>query len=493
MAFRATGAPKALLEAPKGGSNIVTGIGLYTSGNNRRAVAALWRAGANSMMDDVRFLGGHGTPLPDGSRERPYNSNQSADPNPSRHWDSQFPSLWVCDGGGGVFLDIWTPSTFAQAGMMVCDTQTEGRAYQISSEHHVRNEIEVRNAAHWSFYALQTEEERGESGFALPIEIDSSRDITFANFHSYRVISAFQPFPTAVKVNDSRDIHFRNFHCDSNSKASFDSSITDANNRLEIRQHEFANLDLTGVGGPGTQASSPTMARGAKMQKLAGGFYNISGGAVDARGNFYFVDAHWQRIYEWNDASRQLCLVSDAPLEPANLAIDHAGNLMVVSYADHGMVYSLTPSGEFARLKSSTQAAGARDLYLPVSDWRLNKDSLGHPAGYFVSSDTTAALAVGQDFLDGETSWGVESSPPIRSFGLGRAIPGRSFYITDESQIRTWSADVNPDGSLHNFRLFAEQGGEGVTSDARGNVHTAAGQIYVYDGAGHPEGAIEVS
>jgi len=39
-AFAGTGDPKALLEAPKGGSNVVIGIGLYTSGNNPRAVAA---------------------------------------------------------------------------------------------------------------------------------------------------------------------------------------------------------------------------------------------------------------------------------------------------------------------------------------------------------------------------------------------------------------------------------------------------------------------
>ena len=56
---------------------------------------------------------------------------------------------------------------------------------------------------------------------ALPIEIDSSHDITFANFHSYRVISSYQPFPWAVNVSNSRDIHFRNFHCDSNSKVEF--------------------------------------------------------------------------------------------------------------------------------------------------------------------------------------------------------------------------------------------------------------------------------
>lgn len=265
-AYEGIGAPKALLETPKGGSNIVIGIGLYTSGNNRRAVAALWKAGTGSMMNDVRFLGGHGTPLPDGSRENPY-FGRTPESSPDRQWDTQYPSLWITDGGGGTFLDIWTPSTFAQAGMVVSDTETEGRAYQISIEHHVRNELQLRHAAHWRFYALQTEEERRESGFALPIEIDSSHDITFANFHSYRVISSFQPFPWAVKVSNSRDIRFRNFHCDSNSKASFDSAIYDQSHEVELRQHEFAWLDLSGQAPrPEPVKPSRVAARGAKLE-----------------------------------------------------------------------------------------------------------------------------------------------------------------------------------------------------------------------------------
>ena len=43
---------------------------------------------------------------------------------------------------------------------------------------------------------------------------------------------------------------------------------------------------------------------------------------------------------------------------------------------------------------------------------------------------------------------------------------------------------MNPDGSLSDFRLFAEQGGEGVAVDSRGNVYIAAGQVYVYSPAG---------
>ena len=161
------GGPKPLLLAPKGGTTIVIGLGLYTNGVNPRALGAQWMAGPRSMMNDVRFLGGHGTTGLDGKRENPYNNAHSADPELARRWDSQYPSLWVTDGGGGTFFDIWTPSTFAQAGLRVSNTETSGRVYQMSSEHHVRYEVQLDHVANWELYALQTEAERGESGRAL--------------------------------------------------------------------------------------------------------------------------------------------------------------------------------------------------------------------------------------------------------------------------------------------------------------------------------------
>ncbi|MGO9200917.1 MAG: glycosyl hydrolase family 28-related protein [Limisphaerales bacterium] len=492
--YRGIGSPKALLEAPKGGRNLVLGIGLYTSGNNPRAVAALWKAGPASMMNDVRFLGGHGTPKPDGSRENPYNANHTADPDPNRHWDSQFPSLWVTGGGGGTFLDLWTPSTFAQAGMLVSDTETEGRVYQMSSEHHVRHEVQIRNAAHWRFYALQTEAERGESGFDLPLEIQSSHDLTFANSHIYRVISSFQPFPWAVKVSDSRNIRFRNLHCYSNSKVSFDAAVYDQTHGAQLRQREFAWLDLSGrPPRPGPAARSSVLARGARVEKLAGGFFNISGGVAGPQGDFYFVDAHWNRIYRWDQASRRLSTVSDYPLEPVNLAIDRAGNLLVVSYAGKGIVCTLGPGGGITLLKPETVTARAETtFFLPASDWRVNRESLAHPSAHFLSPDGTRVVPGGADFLRGAVSWGVKSSPQIRSFGLTPALPGQIFYVTDEAELTTWAAEVGADGSLGNFRLFADQGGEGVAADSRGNVYIAAGQILVYTPAGRLIETIDV-
>lgn len=492
--YQGVGPPKALLETPKGGSNIVVGLGLYTSGANPRVVAALWKAGARSMMNDVRFLGGHGTPQADGSRENPYNNNHTSDPDPNRRWDSQYPSLWVTDGGGGTFLDIWTPSTFATAGMLVSDTETEGRVYQMSSEHHVRYEVQVHKAAHWRFYALQTEAERGESGFDLPLEIDSSDDISIANLHMYRVISSFQPFPWAVKVSHSRDIHFRNVHCFSNSKVSYDCALFDQTHNVEVRHREFAWLDLSGrPPQPKRAGHSPVLAPGATVEKLAGGFFNISGGVCGPLGDFYFVDAHWQRIYRWDPESRQLSTISDFPLEPVNLAIGNDGNLLVVSYAGKGNVYRLNAQGDIEPLAPEPVAARvAKTFFLPVSDWRLNRESLSHPVAHFISPDGATILPVGADFLSGATSWGVKSSPQIRSFGLAPAEAGKPFYVTDEAELTTWSGVVKPDGSLSGLRLFAEQGGEGVAADLRGTVFIAAGQVYVYDPKGSLIDTIEV-
>lgn len=497
-AFQGVGGPKPLIEAPKGGTNILFGIGLYTNGINPRAVAAKWMAGATSMMNDVRFLGGHGTNKPDGTRENPYNNTHTADPDLNRRWDAQYPSLWVTDGGGGTFFDLWTPSTFSQAGMLVSNTSTEGRLYQMSSEHHARYEVQLHNVSNWHIYSLQTEEERGEGGLALPLEIVDSSNITIANLFLYRVISMFQPFPNAVEIQNSKNIRFRNVHSYSNSKVSFDTTIKDRVHGTEIRQREFASLTVSGNAPAAARASapSPVVAAGSKVVRLASGFYNISGGAVDPAGDYYFVDAHRQRIHRWSVASRQVSTVRDNTLEPTNLAFDKAGNLLVTSTLGSGTVYTFRPETRDQQItllaaQPVAPRPGSRAV-LPVSDWRVNKAALSQPAGQFVSPDGTTFLPVGQDFLSGAVSYGIKSSGQLRSFGLATAAVGQPAYFTDEADQTTWVGTVGADGAISGLKVFAYRGGEGVAVDVLGNVYIAAGQIYVYDKLGNEIETIEV-
>jgi len=159
------------------------------------------------MMNDVRFLGGHGTVDPNATWDKIYNNTHTADAKLERRWDGQYPSLWVTDNGGGTSSISGPRAPFSQAGLYISNTSTEGRVYELSSEHHVRNEVVLHHVSNWRIYALQTEEERGEGGFALPLEIQDSSDITIANLHMYRVVS-YQPFPNAIKVTNSKNIHF---------------------------------------------------------------------------------------------------------------------------------------------------------------------------------------------------------------------------------------------------------------------------------------------
>jgi len=499
-AFQGVGSPQPLLETPAGGTNIVTGIGLYTNGVNPRAVAAKWAASTNSMMNDVRFLGGHGTVDPNASAEESstiwqqiYNNTHTADSNLNRRWDGQYPSLWIT--GGGTFLDIWTPSTFAQAGLYISNTSVGGRIYQLSSEHHVRNEVVLDHASNWEIYALQTEEERGEGGFALPLDIRDSSNITFANLHMYRVVSSYQPFPHAIALSNSRKIRFRNLHCYSDSKVSFDNAIYDRSSNINIGQREFAWLTISGRAPQIPEKKpSPILPENAKVEQVATGFFNVSGGAVYATGNIYFVDAHQQTIYCWSASTRQLSKVRDNPLDPVQLFFDKAGDLIVVSYAGKGTVYSFKPGtpGDDITLLKAMPAAPRPSMtpVLPVDYWRNENDFLEmiptRKPYQFVSPDGTTFFPAGEDFVTGELYYGSKLNDTLRAFGLAPVVTANVTYVTDESGEKTYVGTVGTDGTISNLKLFTERGGEGLAVDEKGNVYIAAGQVFVYN----PEGAL---
>ena len=505
-AFQGIGGPKPLLETSQDGTNIVSGIGLYTNGINPRAVAAKWAAGTNSMMNDVRFLGGHGTIDPNWTAEESskvwkqiYNDTHSADSNPKRRWDGQYPSLWIT--GGGTFVGIWTPSTFAQAGVYISNSSAGGRIYELSSEHHVRNEVILDHASNWEIYALQTEEERGEGGFALPLDIRNSTNVTFANLHMYRVVSMVQPLKYAVSVTDSSNIRFRNIHCYSDSKASFDTTIYDQSHNSEIRQREFSWLTISGSAPlPRPAHASAVLAEGSKIEKLAGGFFNISGGATDRSGNVYFVDAKCQTIYRWTIATQQLSKVRDNPLDPVQLFFDKAGDLIVVSYAGNGTVYAFDPDSRNNDIKLlKAEPVGPRPglaAVLPADYWRNENDFLEtvpvKQPYQFISPDGTTFLPAGEDFVSGELYYGSKLNNTLRAFGFAPVVSGQPFYVTDESGEKTFTATVADDGTISNLKLFADQGGESVATDNNGNVYIAAGQVYVYNPAGEMIDTIEV-
>jgi len=94
--------------------------------------------------------------------------------------------------------------------------------------------------------------------------------------------------------------------------------------------------------------------------------------------------------------------------------------------------------------------------------------------------------------VSGELYYGSKFNDTLRAFGLAPAVAGQPYYISDESGEKTYVGAVGVDGAISNLKLFAEQGGESVTVDAKGNVYIAAGQVFVYSPSGDLIDTIEI-
>ncbi|HVY73725.1 MAG TPA: glycosyl hydrolase family 28-related protein [Puia sp.] len=510
-AFGGFGGPKALLESSEGGRNIVSGIGLSTGIDNPRAVACKWMAGAGSYLNDVKFIGGHGnmertwkqaTPQP-----KPAYRVEGYDPS----WDTQYWSLWITNGGGGVFKDIWSANTYASAGVYISNTSTPGRIYALSVEHHVRNEIRFNRVSNWKVYALQLEEESRESTECQPMELEDCHDMVFANLYMFRVIRVNKPFPYSIRNWNSFHIELLNVHNYSQIKYTTSLPLYDVNRNTEVRPWEFNRLFIEkAIPKPEYEANGAV--------RLATGFEMPEGACSDSHGNIYFCESRLRHIYKWSAETGTTSLLADYHWEPLSLACDKNDQLLVVfkyvpkpGYRIHGepevftnppdaagtsfsgwgnsgfgtLVYSVDPNNpdETIRLlekKKMRDMASVHQAFYPAHRWRdshdFNRIVVAEADSCFVAPDQTTIIPVVYDLA--------------RATCLTAALPGKPAYVSDEYDKRTVRLDTDGKGYLSNLSYFAEKGEFSTAVQTNGNVYIADGEIYIFDPSGKPLGTI---
>jgi hypothetical protein len=507
-AFGGFGKPVAMIETSKGGANIITGIGISTGRINPRAVACKWMAGKKSYLNDVKFLGGHGGMNKPGVKDSPglYRGNDSD------MWDTQYWSLWITDGGGGTFKNIWSANTYATAGVYVSNTNTPGRIYALSVEHHVRNEVRFNKVANWKVYALQLEEESRESTECQPLELEQTSDMVFANLYMFRVIRVNKPYPYAIRSWNNKNVELLNVHNYSQIKYTTTNSLYDIGTNMEVRPWEFARLFISGTLKSTTEIGN--------VKQLAKGFEFANSVCADSKGNIYFSEARMRRIYKWDVNTEAISLLADYPWEPLSLACDQNDKLLVVfkyvpkpgylvngkqeefknpadaagtSFSGWGnsgfasMAYSIDPENPnetISALKKEAMPIGKtiyRALY-PAHRWRdyhdFNTVSVNKPIECFVAPDGVTIIPLVYDLA--------------RASALTAAYPGKPVYTTDEYDKRTVQMDVSKEGYLSNLKYFAERGEFASATDAAGNVFIADGEIYEYDSGGKQINVIKV-
>lgn len=513
--FGGLGAPKAVLQTISHGRNVVSGIGIDAGGRNPRAVGCLWQAGPDSYMNDVKFIGGHGDMNEDGSDAPAYNDSRTADHHPDRTWDSQYWSLWITNGGAGTFKDIWTASPYASAGLYISDTETPGRIYAMSVEHHVRLEVKMRRVSNWKFLALQLEEEVAEGQDCQPIEISDCQDLLFANLFLFRVIWLPKPYPQAIRTWNVTDLEFYNLHNFTQVKLTIDNVVQDMDSGTAIRDWQLAFLRIS------SQLEGTRLIAGAKPVPLAKGFEFIDAICSDGKGNVYFADGRHKRIYCWSHSQNRLTLVSDLHYKPLSLACDTQGRLIVMAeyfppsgatcqgwpekyplpedaagtaygnwYSRLGSIpvaYSIDPQHPDSSMQRLPQVEFSRlgevkVAWHPANRWRDNNDYLRvcvrRPQRCFLALDKVTVIPVCYDL--------------IRASSLLPAIPGTTFHAVDEYLKRTVRFEVGSRGELSDPVVLAERGEHHVLASKEGRVYVPEGDLHVHASDGRKLERIEM-
>ncbi|MBQ4540954.1 MAG: SMP-30/gluconolactonase/LRE family protein [Alistipes sp.] len=524
-AFSGFGSPVAMVETSQGADNIINGIGISTGGYNNRAVGVKWTAGERSLLNDVKFVGGHGTmarpnPNAQGSQRRAARAISSPT-NPVAHqgldqaWDNQYWSLWITDGAGGTIKDIWTANTYAAGGIYISNTSAEGRIYAISIEHHVRSEARMRNVRNWKIYAMQFEEESREGKDCVSLVMDNCENLRFANTWFYRVIRVNTPRDYGMLVSNSRNIDFRNMRCWTQVLYLTAATAYDANKNLSIFPNDFARAVITG-----DEPSRREAGAVGDVVKIGQGYTFATGAVADSRGNVYFCENQLKKVYKWDAATGAVSLLADYPWKPFSLAVDTEDNLIVIcrydpqpgrmvdgrqetvgKLPDDNPMYSSWGNGGWAALAyaidlktegdtmtplervATSSVSSPKRVILPTHRWRddFEKVVQAMPATSFLAPD------------------GVTIIP--ETYDLGRSVqlfavePGQSepVYVAWEDPKTTAKYKVEADGRLTRLEGQPIKRGEyGLAVDGEGKLYLAEGQIFIYDQSGKVVDKIDV-
>lgn len=512
-AFGSFGPPKAVIETSEGGANIMTGIGVSTGASNTRAVGVKWMASADSYLNDVKFLGGHGTIRSKKVPRQGVARQSVAREQDESLWDTQYWSLWITNGGGGTFKNIWSANTYATSGTYVSNTATPGRIYAMSIEHHVRNEVRFNKVSNWKVYALQLEEESKESSECQPFELQDCSNMTFANLYMFRVIRVKMPYPYAIRSWNNRKVEFLNVHNYSQTKFPSTVPLFDVNANVEVRPWEFNRLVIKG-----NVPADVTNLETGKVAELAKGFEFADGSCRDSKGNIYFSEARARRIYKWSVETHSLSLIADFPWEPLSLGCDTKDNLLVVfkyvpkpGYLINGQPETFpNPPDASGTSFSGWGNNGFGTLVYAMNPEKpeetmhlLKKVPLGTVSNVFKTLNPSNRRRDSGDFNKVSTNqfqecWlapdGITIIPVVydlaRSNALVEGFPGKVLYGADEYLKRTVQFNVGKEGHLSEPQLFAEKGEFSSAVDSDGNVYIADGQIYIYDKTGKPIGDI---
>jgi gluconolactonase len=233
--------------------------------------------------------------------------------------------------------------------------------------------------------------------------------------------------------------------------------------------------------------SSSPVAKGERIEKLAGGFIFTEGPAADKEGNIYFSDIRNERIHKWS-VEGKLSTFREKSGGANGLYFDRDGNMLACEGLN-GRVVSIAPAGKVTVIADKYKGSGfnkPNDLWIdpkggvyftdPVYGKTVKKQE-GERV-YYLSPDRKKIICVINDM--------------VRPNGLIGTPDGKVLYVADPGDQKVYSLKINDDATLSGKRLFAPYMCDGMTIDNKGNIYITEQKVLIFDSEGKEIGQIEI-
>jgi len=231
----------------------------------------------------------------------------------------------------------------------------------------------------------------------------------------------------------------------------------------------------------------------AKPQLISHQFAFTEGASTDKKGNVFFTDQPNNKIWEY-DVNGKLSLFLDSAGRSNGMYFDHKGNLVTCA-DEHDQVWAISPKGKIKVLLTDYKGHlmnGPNDIWIDskggiyMTDpyyqrdyWARNQSDLDGEKVYYLPKNSKQPIIVDADLKKPN---GIVGTPD-----------GKYLYVSDIGAGKTYKYTINANGTLSNRQLIINQGSDGMTLDARGDIYLTGKGVTIYNPVGIKIGHIAIN
>lgn len=241
-------------------------------------------------------------------------------------------------------------------------------------------------------------------------------------------------------------------------------------------------LMIFGVNSSCNSQNSPVVAEGAELSLISAEFKFTEGPATDAQGNVFFTDQPNNRILKWSQDDNVVSGFKENAGRSNGLYFDQYENLLACA-DENSELWQIDMQGNVEILVKDFEGKrlnGPNDLWV-------------HPNGGIYFTDPFYKRDYWEHTEKGIEVEGVYYLNPGRKQltrliedlkkpnGIIGTPDGKTLYVADIEDNKTWSYTINENGGLSNKTLFTRLGSDGMTIDEEGNIYLTGDGVTVFN------------